>query len=220
MLCSFIKSTIHRISKSITSSNNTNVSEISSFRYVSNITTENIARSNSIFLHNAQKSITSNETHLTISKPVLNILVGISFNISRKPRFKNLLKLSQNVSKTYISPNINPISKELPDVIHEHNMKGYLYIKKEVDIFGLVFIGNGATISKSSLSNILDSRKTYHFLFKKLLIVKVIFFVRPVRSCSNKCIIIAHYNKVCENILYLARQAFLYNFVRYELLIH
>ena len=42
------------------------------------------------------------------------------------------------ISKTCITPNRNIISKELLDVIHDHNTKTNLEtIKKEADIFGL-----------------------------------------------------------------------------------
>ena len=86
--------------------------------------------------------------------------------------------MSGNVSKTYIPPNRKLISKEvldviyeqnmkrnliykeLLDVIHEHNLKIILeMIKKEAEIFGLLFLGDGATISRCPLLNILASAK-------------------------------------------------------------
>ena len=68
--------------------------------------------------------------------------------------------MSRNVSKTYIPPNRNNISKEVLDVIHEQNMKGNLeMIKKESEIFGLLFLGDGATISRCPLLNIVASAK-------------------------------------------------------------
>ena len=68
--------------------------------------------------------------------------------------------MSRNVSKTYIPPNRNLISKELRDVIHELNMKSNLaMIKKEADIFGLLFLEDGATIPRCPLLNILASER-------------------------------------------------------------
>ena len=68
--------------------------------------------------------------------------------------------MSRNVSRTYIPPNRNIISKELLDVIHEQNMKSNLsMIKKEAQIFGLLFLGDDATISRFPLLNILASEK-------------------------------------------------------------
>ena len=72
----------------------------------------------------------------------------------------NLLELSKKVSKTYIPSNRNLISKYLLGVIHEQKMKRNLaMIKKEVEIFGLLFLGDGATISRCPLLNILISAK-------------------------------------------------------------
>ena len=68
--------------------------------------------------------------------------------------------MSRNVSKTYIPPNRKIISKELFDVIHEQNIKRNLaMIKKEADIFGLLFLGDGATISRCPLLSILAYAK-------------------------------------------------------------
>ena len=68
--------------------------------------------------------------------------------------------MSRNVLKTYIPPNRKLVSKELIDIIHEHNMKSYLaMIKKGAEIFGLVFLWDGATISIFPLLNILASEK-------------------------------------------------------------
>ena len=75
-----IKSTIHRSSKNNTSSNDTNISEMTSFRSASNITTEinAISKSNGplIFVIDAndQKSMTSNKNRLTIEIADLIIL--------------------------------------------------------------------------------------------------------------------------------------------------
>ena len=67
------------------------------------------------------------------------------------------MELSRKFSKTYITPNRKLISKELLDVIHEQNMKrGLSMIKKEAEIFGLLFLVDGATISRCPLLNILD----------------------------------------------------------------
>ena len=45
-------------------------------------------------------------------------------------------------------PNRNPLSKDLLDVIHDQSMeRNLILIKKESDIFGLLFIGDGTTIS-------------------------------------------------------------------------
>ena len=66
--------------------------------------------------------------------------------------------MSRKVSKTYTPRNRKLISKELLDVIHVQNMKSNLaMIKKEEEIFVLLFLGDGATISRCPLLNILAS---------------------------------------------------------------
>ena len=48
--------------------------------------------------------------------------------------------------------------KDILDVIHDHNMERNLsFIKKEYDTFGLLFLGDGANISRIPLLNILVS---------------------------------------------------------------
>ena len=66
---------------------------------------------------NYHKSITSNETRITVA--IVDIIIDevLSFNLSQKPRFKKVLELSSNVTKSYIPPTRNILSKELLDVI-------------------------------------------------------------------------------------------------------
>ena len=142
------------------------MSVISGFSSASNISSESNSRSfsNGSLVFgidgNYQKLITSNNTCLAITIADLIISEGLPFNISQKPIFKKVLELSRNVSKTYITPNRKLISKELLDIIQEQNMKINLaMIKKEADIFGLLFLGDGATISRCPLLNILASAK-------------------------------------------------------------
>ena len=114
--------------------------------------------------NNTQKMMTYNETCLTVAIADLNISEGLSFNISQKPRFKKVLELARTVYKFYKPTNRNLISKDIFDVIHGHNMERNLsLIEKESDIFGLLFIGDGATIYRIPLLNILVSRKIFHY---------------------------------------------------------
>ena len=73
-------------------------------------------------------------------------------------RFKKVFYLERTVSKCYQPPNRNLISKDLLDVIHDQNMERNLsLIKKESDIFGLLFLGDGDNISRIPQLNILVS---------------------------------------------------------------
>ena len=52
------------------------------------------------------------------------------------------------------------MSKDILDLVHDQNMERNLsLIKKESDIFGFLFLGDGATISRVSLLKILVSGK-------------------------------------------------------------
>ena len=75
---------------------------------------------------NSQRYITSNEARLTIAIADHIISEGLSFNIFQKPGFKKVPRLSRDISKTYIPPNRNLVSKELLDVLHEQNMERYV----------------------------------------------------------------------------------------------
>ena len=148
-----IESTIHCSSKSITSSNDMSSSLITGFTYASNITSESnsIGFSNGSLVFgidsNDQELISSNDTCLKISIADIIISEGLPFNIYRKLIFKKALELSRNVPKTYIPPNINTIPKEPLDVIHGQNTKSNsATIKKEAEIFGLLFLGDVSTI--------------------------------------------------------------------------
>ena len=123
----------------------------------------------SIFLigdHNTQKTMTSNEKLLTVDISDLIISEGLYFNISQKHWFKKVLGLSITFSKCYKPPNRNPLYKGLLDVIHDQNMvRNYILIKKKSDIFGLLFLGDGATISISPMLNILVSGEILKCLY-------------------------------------------------------
>ena len=110
--------------------------------------------------NNTQKMMTSNETCLTVAIADLIISEGLSINLSQEPRFKKVLEIARTVSKCYQSPNRKLISKYLLDVIHDQSMERNLsLIEKESAIFGLLFLGDGAPISRVPLLKILVSEK-------------------------------------------------------------
>ena len=104
--------------------------------------------------------MTYNETRLIVEIADIIASEGLSFDLSQKPRFKKVLDLAKTVSRFYQPPNRKLVSKDLLDVIHDNNTERNLsLIKKESDIFGLLFLGDGATISRIPLLNILVSGK-------------------------------------------------------------
>ena len=105
--------------------------------------------------NNTQKMMTSNETCLTFAIADLIISEGLSFNLAQKPRFKKVLELAKYASIRYQPPNRKLISNDLLDVIYDQNTERNLsLIEKESEIFGLLFLGDGATISRVPLLNI------------------------------------------------------------------
>ena len=78
--------------------------------------------------------------------------------MSQKLRFNKVIELERTVSKCYQPPNRKLISKDLLEVIHYQKIeRSSSLIEKESDIFGLLFLGDGATISRVPLLNILVS---------------------------------------------------------------
>ena len=117
--------------------------------------------------------MTSNETRLTVEIDDLIISEGLSFNLSQKYRFKKVLQLARTVSKCYQPPNRKLLSKDLLEVIHDQNMERNLsLIEKESEIFGLLFLGDGATISRVPLLKLLVSGKSFQWQYQNLLIGK------------------------------------------------
>ena len=116
--------------------------------------------------HNTQKMMTSNETRLTVAIADPIISEGVSFNIAQKPRLKKVIDLAINMSKYYQPPNRYLIPKDLLDLINNQIIeRNLILIKKESDIFGFSFLGDGATIFKIPLLNILVSGKIFQYLY-------------------------------------------------------
>ena len=114
--------------------------------------------------NNTQNMMTSNETCLTVAISDIIISEGLLFNLFQKPRFKKVLELARTVSKCYQPPKSKLTSKDILDVIHDHNMERNLsLIEKESEIFGLLFLGDDATIFRVPLWNILVSGKIFQY---------------------------------------------------------
>ena len=116
--------------------------------------------------NNTQQMMTYNETRLTVSITDLIISEGFSFNISEKPRFKNMLYLEITMSKIYQPSNIKAYIQGYfgCNSWSEHG-KELDFDKKESAIFGLLFLYDGATIYIISLLNILVSGKILQYLY-------------------------------------------------------
>ena len=83
--------------------------------------------------------MTSNETRRTVEISNFIISGSLSFNISQKPRFKEVMDLEINVSKFYQPKNRSLIPKDLMGVICDQNMESNLsLIKKRFRYFWIV----------------------------------------------------------------------------------
>ena len=167
-----VESNIQRNSRGLFLSNTTAVYDSSSISKIFSQYPEinqTISQRCSIFFmgdNNTHNMMTSNETLFTVAITDLITSEGLSLNLSQKPRFKKVLELARTVSKFYQPPNRKLISKDLLDVIHDQNIeKNLSLIEKESDIFGLLFLGDGATISIVPLLKILVSGKTFQWQY-------------------------------------------------------
>ena len=110
--------------------------------------------------------MTSNKTRFTVAISDIIISESLYFNLDQKHWFKKVLGLSIKFSKCYEPPNRNTLYKGLMDVIHDQNVvRNLILIKKESDIFGLLFLGDGATISRYPLCNILVSGGIFQCMY-------------------------------------------------------
>ena len=75
--------------------------------------------------------MTPNETRLTVAIIDLIISEGPSLNLSQKPRFKKVLDLEKNVSKSYQPPNRKLIYKDSFYVIRDQNTERNLSLIKK-----------------------------------------------------------------------------------------
>ena len=163
-LSEIIESSIQRNSRGMYSLNITAISDASSYiKSFSKLPESNptTPQKSSIFFtgdNKTQKIMTSNETRLTVAITDTIISEGLSLNIYQKPKFMNVLDLTITVSKRYQPPNRKLISKDIFCVIYDQKMKRNLgLIKKGSDTFGLLFLGECATISRIPIFNILVS---------------------------------------------------------------
>ena len=102
--------------------------------------------------------LTRRSTQLQIHDIVIS--EGVVFIIPHRIRFKKVLYLVINISEGYMYPNRNIIYNYVIDYISKHNTQRNLsMIKREADIFGFLFLGGIATISRTPLLNILVSGK-------------------------------------------------------------
>ena len=83
---------------------------------------------------------------------------GLPFNLTESHHLKRVLQLAKSVSSKYNPPTRKRISTDLLHVTYSNQIKEYKdSLHKEAERFGLSFYGDGATVCKMSLINIMAS---------------------------------------------------------------
>jgi hypothetical protein len=98
------------------------------------------------------------EDTLTMAIADLIHACGLPFSLASHHKFLRVLSLSKLVSKKFVPPGRNKIAGELLDLNYQlYKQKNLELLQKEANIFGISFFGDGATVKKSPLINILAS---------------------------------------------------------------
>jgi hypothetical protein len=98
------------------------------------------------------------ESKLTMAIADMIHSLGLPFSLASEKKFKHVLNLARTVGNKYEPPDRNSVSGELLDLnYNEYIKKNLVLLQKDIEIFGLTFFGDGATIKKTPLINILAS---------------------------------------------------------------
>lgn len=98
------------------------------------------------------------DNNLTMAIADLIHSCGLPFRLCSEPKFRKVLQLSRLSGTKFTPPSRNSVAGELLDLNYdEYLKKNMLSLMKEVDIFGLTFYGDGATVRKMPLINVLAS---------------------------------------------------------------
>jgi hypothetical protein len=82
--------------------------------------------------------------------------------VVESPRFKRLVKVCHLVGDDFVVPNRKKVSGELLDINYENTYSlNKAELIKEAKVFGFAWMGNGATIHKMPLMNILALNGTF-----------------------------------------------------------
>lgn len=83
---------------------------------------------------------------------------GLPWSTASNPNFRKIISLARGVGSDYKPPCRNQISGNLLDLNYEQLMKEQMKkLLTDVDIFGVTFLGDGATVKKMPLTNVLAS---------------------------------------------------------------
>jgi hypothetical protein len=83
---------------------------------------------------------------------------GLPFTVSTHPKFRKVISLARAVGVNYKVPSRQRISNDLLEINYDtYQVKTKDMLIKDINVFGLSFYGDGATVRKMPLTNILAS---------------------------------------------------------------
>jgi len=98
------------------------------------------------------------ENQLTMAISDMIHSLGLPFSLGSEPKFRLVLSLARNVGIQYKLPSRNQIANELLDINYQqYTNKQKKQLLNKAEIYGLTFFGDGATVKKMPLLNILAS---------------------------------------------------------------
>ena len=100
----------------------------------------------------------SHATPLTTAVAELVFGCGLSFELAETYEFRRVLQQAKLVASGYVPPNKEQVRGPLLDIAYEKQQKETkLELLKMADVFGLCYYGDGATIGKKPLTNVMAS---------------------------------------------------------------
>ena len=98
------------------------------------------------------------ESRLTMAIADLIHSCGLPFSVASHHKFQRVLTYAKQAPKNYTPPNRNLVAGKLLDLNYQiYKTQTTEMLLKDADTYGLAFFGDGATIRKSPLINILAS---------------------------------------------------------------
>ncbi len=100
----------------------------------------------------------SAESQLTMAIADLIHSRGLPFSLASDRKFRKVLVLAKSVLVNYKPPSCNAVAGELLDLNYRTYMeKNMELLKQDAEYYGVAFFGDGATVKKKALLNILAS---------------------------------------------------------------
>jgi hypothetical protein len=82
--------------------------------------------------------------------------LGLPWSLVDEPKFRHMLKMARLVDKNYTPPSRKEVAGPLLDINYDNHMqKQKALLLSEADMYGLVIYGDGATVRRLALFNIL-----------------------------------------------------------------